>query len=342
MKKVLISHGGYHLFAANLAKEFEALSVSTDHFENEPTEHFLNKLFVRINKYARSLRLIPKGFNLFSWSKYSKEKFLEAQLSSRIEKFKPDLIFCIHGPRFGEELLKKIKIPKIGWWIEPEKNKALNVPYAKLFDVYLSYDSDTVNYLQNKGICSQYQCHATSPNDFYPINAKKEFDLLFYGNWSPWREDVLLAAYAVTNNIALYGDGWIKKSRFFAGADLKKIYKGISVSGNNLNIALNSSKAILNSQRMKWATAGLDTRAFDVLASGNLLITDVPKDLSKHFVHGEDLLIYKNVDELKDLIKQLLVDEKQFDGIRKSGREKVLENYTYHVFCQKLINDFLT
>ncbi len=70
MKKVLISHGGYHLFAANLAKEFQALSVSTDHFENEPTEHFLNKLFVRINKYARSLRLIPKGFNLFYWSKY--------------------------------------------------------------------------------------------------------------------------------------------------------------------------------------------------------------------------------------------------------------------------------
>jgi spore maturation protein CgeB len=164
----------------------------------------------------------------------------------------------------------------------------------------------------------------------------KDIDLLFYGSWSPWREEVLFSAYKATNNIALYGNHWFKNAIFFSKKDLKIIHRGKIIIGSNLNEIINRSKIVLGAQRQKKATTGLDTRAFDALASGALLLTDAPKDLSRHFKDLEDCIVYDGSQEVQGLVRAVLAGHIEVDKIKKSGREKILINLTYKNLCAKI------
>ena len=337
-KKILISFDDYFSILSCLKKEFEELDIEVNIFSTNHSGHWLNRFFYKkINKIAKKMGLIPNDKDLFAWSHFSYENFRDCQFVDRINQFKPDLILCIHGHMIGEAALRETTIPKLGWWVEPNPNMDNLIRFAKLFDLYLSYDSEIVDLLNNLNIRSEYQSHVASPSDFYPIpEMKKDIDVLFYGSWSPWREEVLYAAYKATNNIALYGSDWEKRCVLFSKKDLQRILRGKNIVGLHLNEVINRSKIVLGAQRLKKSTTGLDTRAFEVLASGALLLTDAPKDLFRHFKNQEDCLVYQRSEEVSELIKAVLDGQVEVDAIKRAGREKVLLNLTYESLCKKI------
>jgi hypothetical protein len=337
-KKILISFNDNFSILSYLKKEFKALDIEVDVYSTNHSGHWLNRFFYKkINKIAKKLGLIANDKDLFEWSRFSYENFRDRQFANQIKRFSPDLILCIHGHQIGEAILRETKIPKIGWWVEPNPNIENLIRFAKLFDHYFSYDSKIVDLLSNLNIRSEYQSHVTSPSDFYPItDIVKDIDVLFYGSWSPWREEVLYASYAATNNIALYGNDWQKKCILFSKKELQGILRGRDIVGPHLNEVMNRSKIVLGVQRLKESTTGLDTRAFDALASGALLVTDAPKDLFRHFKNQEDCLVYDSSEEVPDLIKAVLNGHVDVDKMKKSGREKVLLNLTYQSLCKKI------
>ena len=337
-KKILISFDDYFSILSCLKKEFEKLDIEVNIFPTNYSEHWLNRFFYKkINKIAKKFRSIGNDKDLFAWSHFSYEKYRDRQFADRIKQFSPDLILCIHGHQIGGAILSETKIPKIGWWVEPNINRDALIQFASLFDLYLSYDSEIVELLRKHNICSEYQSHVASPSDFYPIpEMDKDIDVLFYGSWSPWREEVLFAAHKATKNIALYGNHWKKNCVFFSKKDLQSILRGRDIVGPHLNKIKNRSRIVLGAQRLKKSTTGLDTRAFDALASGALLLTDAPKDLYRHFKNQEDCLVYQHSEEVPDLIKAVLDGHVDIDAIKKSGREKVLLNLTYKTLCKKI------
>jgi spore maturation protein CgeB len=337
-KKILISFDDNFSILSYLKKEFKALDIEVDVYSTNHSGHWLNRfIFKKINKVARNLGLISQDKDLFSWSQFSYENFRDRKFADRMKEFEPDLILCIHGHMIGEAALRETPIPKLGWWVEPNPNMDNLIRFAKLFDYYLSYDSEIVDLLSKLHIRSEYQSHVASSSDFYPLpDIDKEFDVLFYGSWSPWREEVLYAAYKATKNIALYGSDWQKKCVLFTKQELQGILRGKDIVGPNLNEVINRSKIVLGAQRLKEFTTGLDTRAFDALASGALLLTDAPKDLYRHFKNQEDCLVYQRSEEVPALIKAVLEGHVEVDKMRRSGREKVLLNLTYQSLCKKI------
>jgi len=338
MKKILITFDDYFLILSYLKKEFRALDIEVNIFSTNNTQHWLNRfLYKKINKIAKNFGLIPKDKDLFWRSRFSYENFRDRQFEDRIKQFAPDLIFCIHGHQIGGAILRETKIPKIGWLVEPNPNIDTLIQFASLFDKYLSYDSEIVELLRNHHINSEYQSHVASYTEFYPIpEIEKDIDVLFYGAWSPWREEVLFAARKATNNIALYGNGWKKNCTLFSKEDLQGILRGRDIVGPNLNEIINKSQIVLGAQRLKSSTTGLDTRAFDALASGALLLTDAPKDLFRHFTNQEDCFVYERSEEVPDLVRALLNGQVEVNKVRESGREKVLQNLTYNSLCKKI------
>lgn len=340
LQRLLIAYGDTDTtIAATLKDAFESQSISVFVFLTNRTEHWINRwVFRKINKLARNLRLIPKGGDLFSWSGFSFHRFMEAEFQKQVAAFGPDLIFCIHGERFADEFLQNTPIPKIGWWTEPDRNDDALIRHAKPFDLYFSYDSELVPLLRQHGIASQYLSHATSPAQFFPIpDAPNQCDILFFGNWSPWREAVLYAAYQVTQRIHLYGNNWHKKRTLFSSQELSQCHKGIKLVGPALNQAMNGARLVLNAQRLKGFTTGLDTRFFDVLASGNLLVSDAPKDLEAHFSDGEHLVVYDDLESLQRQLQTHLHEGRENQRIRRTGMNAVLERYTYRHFCETII-----
>ena len=74
--------------------------------------------------------------------------------------------------------------------------------------------------------------------------------------------------------------------------------------------------------------------------AGALLLTDAPKDLFRHFKDREDLLVYKDSDEVPGLIKAVLKGQIEAAQIKGAGREKVMQGLTYKVLCQKISNEY--
>ena len=137
----------------------------------------------------------------------------------------------IHGIVYANDILTEITVPKIGWWTEPDDDINLLRINAKPFDLYNSFSQKAVELLEREGFSAKYLCHAFDPKSFYKIdNCIQNIDVVFVGNWSPWREEVIKKVLSVTENISLYGPGWNTKSNL-GSCNIKKIYKGPKIVG---------------------------------------------------------------------------------------------------------------
>jgi Glycosyl transferases group 1 len=71
-------------------------------------------------------------------------------------------------------------------------------------------------------------------------------------------------------------------------------------------------------------------RVFEALASGALLLTSVPTELSElGFREGEHFVGYRQETEMIPLVRKYLADEQTRSRIGKAARAKVLEEHTY-------------
>lgn len=155
----------------------------------------------------------------------------------------------------------------------------------------------------------------------------KDIDVVFVGNWSEWRDEVLLRTLSLTHNVVIYGPQWLKKSRIPKQV-LQKIYRGPMVVGAELNHLFNRARVNLNASRV-YGSTGLNMRFFEVLATRSLFITDFVPEIEKHFLDGQDLAVYQTLDGLTDLLKKFLADENLSLNVAEAGYQKVLANHTY-------------
>lgn len=133
-------------------------------------------------------------------------------------------------------------------------------------------------------------------------------------------------------DLSLYGDmGWkelvgVNSPTFkhiSSSALLPKLY---SESKINLNITEVTSKT------------GINQKVYDVLASGGFLLTDFRRDLNSQFKPEEEIVYYRDKEELLSLIEYFLVHPKNRQEIALTGRDRVLREHTYTERMKKLID----
>lgn len=339
-EKILISYLDFPPIAVELKEVFQKLGIQTELFLTSQNEHwFYKKVIKRINKLARNLRLVKKGHDFFLNHPLNRLNYLTLKFEEKYQQFQPDLVFIIHGIAFGDSYLASIKVPKIGWLTEPYDDIDLLSAYAVPFNQYNSFSQKAIDILNGAGFSADYLCHAFSPKSFYPmLNNIQNIDVSFVGNWSPWREEVLNAVLSVTKNISLYGPGWKKKSNI-SFDNLKKIYKGGKIVGDELNQLFNSSKVVLNISR-DYGSSGLNMRFFEVPASGACLLTDWAPELEKHFVPEQHVSVFLGIEDLVLKVNKLLGDSDLRNYIRENGCNHVYKNYTYEAVAKRLLNQY--
>lgn len=80
------------------------------------------------------------------------------------------------------------------------------------------------------------------------------------------------------------------------------------------------------SMQMKGAS---NQRILDVPATGSFVITDYREQMENMFDIGEEIICYKNNEEIPDLIRYYLNHEKEREAIVRKGRERVLKCHTW-------------
>ncbi len=261
-----------------------------------------------------------------------------------IRKEKPDLVFILKGETVFPDTIKMIK-DKLGvplaaliWdcpfysyagkFADPFRRNNL-AEGLHLYDYIFVYDPFYVEAIKKKGVFNvSYLPLATDPLQYKKMDlpedekAKYSFDVCFVGTVFPNRVEVLDELREF--NLGVFGDGWEKH---FKSRPLPSYYKGIA-SGERVSKIYSSSKIVLNIHDPE-AKHGLNLRTFDILATGAFELVDYKPQLDSLFKVGEELIYYKDLADLKKLIRFYLNNPEERKRIANNGRAKLLSAHTW-------------
>ena len=206
-------------------------------------------------------------------------------------------------------------------------NHKKNMPKdASLDDDWQNYDmiavasSSYAKKLNDMGIKAIYVPQFTNTQKFYPNPDKElETDILFVG--SNWHDRTSLR-YAIESGyyVAVYGYNW-------EGIVPYEMYRGNYIENDELNRYYSSAKIVLNDHRPDMKEFGfVNNRIYDATASGAMVISDYMKEIEDTF--GDAIPMYKNKEELKELLDYYLTHEDERLKKVKKAREITLKYFT--------------
>lgn len=113
------------------------------------------------------------------------------------------------------------------------------------------------------------------------------------------------------------------------------------IRGPQVNYLYSETKVTIgDSLMLPGHTHYWSDRIYEVMGRGGFIIHPYIKGLEEEFIDKEDLVFYKHGDfeQLKSLIDYYLVHDEEREKIRRTGHEKVKNNYTYTQRLQEALN----
>ena len=260
-------------------------------------------------------------------NKLSSEELLAHYFRQKIAEFQPDVIMFISAffiPTSLYDVLNTLpKKPYIIGWSGDAFNQNV-APLVSILDKLYCTDSFFVDLAQSQYKWSnvEYLPLAYNPKLFSPSTLANEQrkDILFIGNPAPDRVEIL---QNIQVPITLIGSAWKKHSIPLHTC----ITKNIAL--NKIVPLYQSCRAVLNMKQGANVKNGLNMRSFEATACGALMIHDNVKDLEKHFVPNEEILVYNDAEELNELLKKIDKHPELFYEIAKKGMQRTLLEHTY-------------
>lgn len=267
--------------------------------------------------------LLELGYEVkfFDTSLYSNE-----ELKKLIQKFKPDLLFCIMT---GSNYF----CPEEPWAVIEEETKKGNITTFNWFcDDSWRFD----NFSSHS--CFKFH-HCSTPELKFVQNYKK----VGYTNivYSTWHANHTLYSIDKPKNIPISFVGNINKSREFYISFLKSNNINIMTAKNvgfedMINYYISSLVGVNFSKSSDDSGTQMKARMFEIPACKAALVTEYTEDLENNFEIGKEILCFKNENELLDSLKQL-TNEKYLTEIINNGHNRFLKDHTSHIRLSQLL-----
>ena len=280
-----------------------------------------NILFLIFNKFLSFCRRIPLLKNTLGKLYYKilgRSEMKDKLLKLKEKKF--DLVIFLKTDTLDPSVISNFSINHKTWYYfmdPPYVSFRINAPqYVKNAIFASATFSDLAKNFKKINKNSFHIRQGFDEDIFKKLNKDKTIDLLFVGTKDKKREKNInyLRQYF---KIRCYGKGWENKPVFH----------------KKLNILYNSSKIVLNFNR---PGDGFSVRVFQILGSGSFVITEYCKDLSNVFRNKNNLIWYKNLNQLKELCNFYLRYENKRIRTSKNSYDFVKKNYTWDNIIVKI------
>jgi spore maturation protein CgeB len=250
-----------------------------------------------------------------------------ARIVRAIRRFSPNLILAVGPHAMPRAILESVaelagRAPFIGW----------------AGDLWSAEESDAANYLDamaytDSGLLAlHHEQKLPSQAIYLPHAANPRFDsgmastpdrlprMVFVAN--PTRARRALVDQVATP-MTLYGPGWMNggssghevHARRVAIAELKEIYR--------------SHLVVLNIRNEDHNLTGLNQRHFDPYMAATPVVADNQHDLARCFEPGNEILTYRDANELNEIYTRLRRQPGEAAAIGARGRGRVLADHTY-------------
>lgn len=283
---------------------------------------------------------------------------MNRRLLEVVYKEKPDFcFFCLFGEEIKKETIGEItqKSGAVTFnWFTDDHWKFYN--FSKYWAPYFSWvattDPEAINKYYKSGyknvIHTQWAC-----NHFLckPLGLEKIYDVTFLGQPHGNRKKIIEKLRSSGVNVQCWGWGWPNGSispeemvRLFSQSKINlgltnSSMEGIIKSfgriflekGVNNKIRLVNPKYWMDNVRaiMGKRKSQLKGRNYDIPGCGSFLLTQDADDLRSRYKDGEEIIIFKDAQDLIKKIKYYLAHEEEREKIAAAGYNRTIKEHTY-------------
>jgi len=263
-------------------------------------------------------------------------------LLHRVDEFQPDLLFVIKGEPFVPETLatvkKRVNGPVIHWSGDNPFWFPNIVGSFGIYDHFFVADEYYVDkVLEHCGRNVSYLAHAVD-EDVYSDDiepSSQTCDVIFVGdsrhqmghlpeNWR--RVEFVEAVAGIGCDLAVYGRGWDKLPHDYALR--ASVRSETLLPATRVAAAYKSSSIVLNVHHAQMVH-GTNMRTFEAGALGAFQLVDQRKSLNSLFNPPEDIVCYRSISNLVELVSHYLDNPQERLLIADKTKKVVLEKHTY-------------
>lgn len=201
--------------------------------------------------------------------------------------------------------------------------------FEDIIDRQLKLSADGQNYLEEAISDEDVELIKSLGKDFYPSDMSvRSIDHFVAVNNYLSPHMTYIERVRILNEISAGSDYEV---HLFTQSKTDKLRNVICHGGvetlNEMPLVFRQTKINLNISTRSIKT-GIPQRVWDVLASGGFLLTNYQEELPENFENGKHLVMYENMDELKELIHYYLEHDDERCEIAGCGHELVAREGT--------------
>jgi spore maturation protein CgeB len=279
-------------------------------------------------------------------SKALYQRWLLGRLERRCRDWRPAVVLVIKGGPLPPEFLHRLRARRdtIVVNVFPD-NPLWMIPFecVEAYDLFFTKERYAMRSLQSVGLRNlHYLAMYCVPDVHHPVTLtdaeRRRYGapLTFVGSCYPYRERFVreLAGYP----LRLWGAGWA------AARDpgVRALAAGGPVYGREKLCVYSGSTLSLNHHHPMNDIVGVNTRTFELAAAGVCQVVDFKEDLTTLFKAGEELLVYRDLGELRRQLDHHLAHPEEARAIGENARRRALAEHTLRHRIEEMMTVIVT
>ncbi|MDP2598875.1 MAG: glycosyltransferase [Candidatus Liptonbacteria bacterium] len=275
------------------------------------------------------------------------------ELLAFIKSEKPDLFFVFMlSDELEKDTLENIKqITKTAAWYADDSWRFYN--YSRRWYPYFTENITTYSWIPplaaKLGMKNVFRSQwAANPGSSNPVEAEKDIDVSFVGQWNPERGRVIRELRNSGIDVFVRGWGWPEGKA--SQAEMLQI-----IARSKITLNINSQPSIWSVRSLarivarrscggfvpdlhifqnlaSWRRIGvpqIKARPFELGACRAFAITGFADDLGNFYKENEEMVFYRSLNDLVEKIKEYLPKDKERERIATAGYARTLRDHTY-------------
>ncbi len=291
--------------------------------------------FIYTTFFRGAARRIP----ILNYFKRMKLDALNRDLVEMVKKEKPKYLFAQKAETIYPSTVDAIKAlgtVTINFYNDLMGDWPVIHKIAPHYDFFFSQDHVVLKKLwheMNLKNCF-YMTHAAEPLPDPFTDRHNEYPVSFIGTYNPAiypnREKYLMAIKDL--GLHIWGNDEWKNTA------LRECFHGRAHGDERFDI-YRKSKIVIDINWDFLLAEGLSNRPFEVTGCGAMFITDeVRADIRRAYKEGEEVVLFKNEDELKEKVKYYLEHDQERERIALAGYQRTVADHTYDKKIEQIVD----
>jgi spore maturation protein CgeB len=246
--------------------------------------------------------------------------------------WRPDVVLVIKGGPITPNFIRRVKARGNTLFVNffPD-NPLWMIPFGciEAYDVFFTKERYAMRSLQQVGLGNlHYLPMYCVPAQHHPVVLSPEetrrfaTPLSFVGSRYDYRERFVRELADAP--LRLWGAGWGRSP----DPVVRGLVAGGPVFGHDKLCVYSGSTISLNHHHPMNDIVGVNTRTFELAASGACQVVDAKDELSPLFKPGDELLVYRDLGELRRLLDHFLARPEEARAIGENARRRALAEHT--------------